>query len=1128
MDQAVAKRIAHIRQAITAQESLRPALGDATVEIAVTILRKELALLESQSAVEQRKQVTILFADLVDFVQLAERMDPEDMRDVMNAYFQRVTAAISHHGGVVEKFIGDAVMAVFGIPTAHESDPEKAVRAALVMQAALAALNVELQSQNGIALSMRVGISTGAALVTYCLEKSEPVLPALHVLGQGEGFTVVGDVVNLASRLENAAPAGGILISFDTYRHVRGLFDMRAMAPIPIRGKAEPVPVFLVVRGNPRSFRLASRGVEGIETNMIGRQAELQMLQGTLRELFASRQMQAITVVGEAGVGKSRLLYEFRSWLQLQPESVRIFKGRADQGTRYRPYSLIRDLFAFRFEMQDSDAPGVARQKLVDGIVSFMGPEGAAKAPFIGHLIGLDFSDEPSLQAVLSDGPRLRDSAFHHLVQFFARVIGDGQMAVYLEDIHWADDGSLELIDYLMREASHLPILLLCLARPALYERLPAWGSGRAFHRRLDLQPLSRHENRRLVADILRHVPRIPRALHELIVNGAEGNPFYTEELIKVLIEDRIIIKGEDEWQVQVQRLPRARVPATLTGVLQARLDALPAAEREVLQCASVIGRVFWADAVAHLLHCSTRDQEVSEVASILGRLQDKELIFRRDVSGFAGTEEFTFKQAILRDATYDTLLKRQRRTYHAEVAHWLVARSGERVKEYAGLIGEHLEWAGDLNQAAEWYGRAGKQAHLAFAPESALSYYQKAVTLLTSNRPYTGSLAGMLRRAELYEGMGEVLLRQARVADSLEAFDAMQKLAAAVRDPAAEARAWIGLARAHALQGDHRASLDSAGHADVLARAAGEDAVRELAAVYYQKAVTYYRLGDFEAALRLAEQGLVLAQENGLQPEIARKLNLLGNVYSVLGHREKVYRYYRQALDLYRELGDRWGVATVISNLGEVARRLEADFESAAGLYQEALSLTRDIGDRDGEVVALNNLGGAQVGLRQYEAAEDSLYRVLKMAEPINWHGLPETYCFLAEACLGQERIAEALAWAQRALDLAREGQEQELIGGAWRCLGRIASRLQEPIQLDLWHTGQPSLSCDASACFAEAWAIFVETGIELEQVHTLRDWAYYENRQGDQALGRKLRHDADQLCGRLGLRAEADRIES
>jgi class 3 adenylate cyclase/tetratricopeptide (TPR) repeat protein len=1126
MDKAIGKRIAHLRQAIAAQETLRSSLGDATIQVAITILRKELAALESQTAVEQRKQVTILFADLAGFVHLAEQMDPEDVRDVMNAYFQQLTAAINHYGGVVEKFIGDAVMAVFGIPAAHESDPEKAVRAALAMQASLAELNAELQGKKGITLSMRIGISTGAALVAYSPERSEPALPVLQAPGQVESFTVVGDVVNLASRLEKAAPVGGILIARDTYRHVRGLFDVRAQELIEIRGKAEPVPAFQVIGGNPRSFRLASRGVEGIETRMIGRKAELNVLQVALRHLISGRRMQAITVVGEAGVGKSRLLYEFRSWVQLQPESVRIFKGRADQGTRYRPYSLIRDLFAFRFEIQDSDPPSVARQKLADGIVSFMGAEGAAKAPFIGHLIGLDFSTEPALQAIMSDGRKLRDSTFHHLVRFFASVIGDGQMAIYLEDIHWADDGSLELIDFLMREASHLPIFILGLARPALYERLPEWGDGRSFHRRLDLQPLSRPQNRRLVADILRHVPQIPPALPELVVNGADGNPFYTEELIKILIEDGIIVKGESEWQVRLDRLATVRVPATLTGVLQARLDALPVPEREALQCASVVGRVFWQEAVVHLLRSTAPDQELAEqTEAILKRLQAKELIFRRDVSGFAGTQEYTFKQAVLRDVTYNTLLKQQRRTYHAHVANWLVGRSGERVSEYAGLIGEHLEWADDLNMAAEWYGRAGKHAHLAFAPESALSYYQNAITLLTSYRPYTGSLAGMMRRTELYEGMGEVLLRQARAAESMAAFDSMQKLAATLRDPAAEARAWLGLARVHALQGEYRATLDNAGRADMLARAAGPDALRELVAVYYRKAAAYYRLGDFEAALKLAEQGLTLAQQNGERRDIARSLNLLGNIYSILGRHDKVHRHYEEALELYHDLGDRWGVAKVITNLGEDARQ-RCDFQAAARLYEEALALTREIGDRDGEVHALNNLGGAQVGLGAYEAAESSLRQVLHVAEPINWHGLAETYRFLAEAYLGQNRPDEALLVAQRSLILAREVQEQELIGGAWRALGRIAARLDRAIELDLWNTGEPALRCDAAACFAEGWAIFVETGIEVEQAHTLRDWADYESEQGDKDFADKIRQDACRLFERLGLMAEVDKM--
>jgi tetratricopeptide (TPR) repeat protein len=310
-----------------------------------------------------------------------------------------------------------------------------------------------------------------------------------------------------------------------------------------------------------------------------------------------------------------------------------------------------------------------------------------------------------------------------------------------------------------------------------------------------------------------------------------------------------------------------------------------------------------------------------------------------------------------------------------------------------------------------------------------------------------------------------------------------------------------------------------------VLARAAESNTGPELAAVYYRKAAAYYRLGDFEAALRLAEQGLTLAQANGDDQEIARSLNLLGNIYSISGRHDEVHRHYKEALDLYQRLGDRWGVATVITNLGENAR-LRADFQAAAALYEEALTLTREIGDRDGELLALNNLGGAQVGLGQFETAEINLRHALRMAEPINWHGLSETYRFLAEACLGQERPEEALALARRALIVAREVEEQELIGGAWRSLGRIAARLDRSIELDLWNTGESSLTCDAAACFAEGWAIFVETGIEVEQAYTLRDWADYESGHGDPDFARKMRLDAHQIFHRLGLMAEVDKM--
>ncbi|MEO7913407.1 MAG: adenylate/guanylate cyclase domain-containing protein, partial [Roseiflexaceae bacterium] len=701
-----------IEQTIAAIEQRRAVLGDALTDASIAPLQRHLAALD-----EGRKQVTVLFADMAGFTATAETLDPEDVRDIIRAYFGRLSAAITRQGGWIEKFIGDAVMAIFGIPAAQESDPERAVRAALDMQAALAELNEELQRERGIRLAMRVGVNTGPVVVS-------------HLGGrQGEDFAVVGDTVNLSSRLEHAAPIGGILISHATYRHVRGIFDVLPQPPLSVKGKAEPIQVYVVRGVRPRGFQTFGRDVQGVETPLIGRDSDLSLLQAALTAVREQRRARLVTIAGDAGMGKSRLLEAFIVWIEGVPDQSWLFRGRAGQEPGRRPYALLRDLFAFRFQIQDSDRAAEARQKLELGIAGFMGVAGAERAPFIGHLIGFDFSASPHLHGILDNARQLRDRAFHYLAQFFEAVTDDHPAVVCLEDIHWADDSSLEAIEYLLRACDQLPILFVALARPTLFERRPGWSIEPPMHTRLWLRPLSEEESRRLAAEILRRAPDAPAALIDLVVGRSEGHPFYLEELIKMLIEDGVIVAGDDHWRVEHARLAEARVPPTLTGVLQARLDALPPAERATLQQASVVGRVFWDAAVARLsaevrvgqspaearrtvARRAATPHDTRDLASIARTLVNLDALLKKDLTlprfspSFAGTQEYIFKHALMHQVAYDSVLRRHRRVYHTQAAEWLIAHSGERVGEYAGLIGEHFERAGAPARAAEWYGR--------------------------------------------------------------------------------------------------------------------------------------------------------------------------------------------------------------------------------------------------------------------------------------------------------------------------------------------------------------------------------------------------------------------------------------
>ncbi|HEX8351675.1 MAG TPA: protein kinase, partial [Pyrinomonadaceae bacterium] len=689
---------------------------------------------------EQRKQLTVLFADLAGLAALTEGHDAEDVGELMGGVWPLVDAAVEGYGGEVTRHVGDTFVALWGARGAREDDPERAVLAALDVQAAVAdfvaarwphdpraagpdsrarahdpdaapresnAPVAGTQAGAGVeaagpARLLRVGVSTGLVLLSQAGTTGE--------------LSVTGDPVRLASRLQQESPVGGVLISHDTYRHVRGVFDVLRPETLQAGVRAEPQQFYRVLRAKQRAFRVQTRGVEGVETRMVGRKAELRRLTDALESVFEERELQVVTVIGDAGLGKSRLLYEFSNRVELLPDTLYAFKGRAGESAQGLPYALVRDVFSFRFEIRDSDPAAVAREKLERGMLSMCRdtPEAEVlmRAHFIGQLIGFDYSASPHVAGIRDDARQVRDRAFRYAADFFSDVSRFYPVVLYLDDIHWADDGSLDFVDHLARDCAEVPLMILCLARPTLLERRPAWGEGRERHSRLDLQPLSKKETRQLVEEILRRAPGVPAELRELVVGGAEGNPFYVEELIKMLIDQRVIVPGTDEWSVDATRLAAAQVPPTLTGVLQARLDRLTPGEKTVLQRASVIGRVFWDGAVEHLGAGLTADDVgAADVGRVLESLRGKELVYRREASAFAAAREYTFKHALLRDVTYESVLKRDRREYHRRAADWLARHSGGRVGEYAGLIAEHYERAQSPGDAAEWYGRAGRQA---------------------------------------------------------------------------------------------------------------------------------------------------------------------------------------------------------------------------------------------------------------------------------------------------------------------------------------------------------------------------------------------------------------------------------
>jgi class 3 adenylate cyclase len=676
MSPTVEEQIEGIKGTIADMEGQRQSLGDEVVDAGLVLFQRKLnelvAILQSKKAYahtepkQQRKLVTLLFMDIAGSTSIAQHMDPEDVSEVFDTTLKKLAQPVETHGGRVTRFMGDGFLAVFGAPKAREDDPEQAVRAGLKIIELASAIAEELGKEWDIKyFQVRVGVNTGLVMLGGETEAED---------------TLMGAAVNLAARLEGAAPAGGLLVSHDTYRHIRGVFDVEPWEPLKVKGFDEPVHVYRILGTKPRAFRSYTRGVEGVETHMVGRQTELKYLQDALLSAIEEKFGQIVTITGEAGVGKSRLLYEFQNWIELLPPPVvRFYEGRAHQEAQGIPYGLLRDLFEFRFQIQEDDSAEVAREKIQIGFTEVFGEsdEGLMRAHILGQLLGFDFTTSPHLKGVLGDPEQLRNRGLMYLGEYFRGLCSQGSVVIFLEDIHWADDSSLDLLNWLGERLHRHQLLIVCAARHSLFERRPFWGEGLEYHHCMELVPLSRRESYHLVREILKLVNQIPSALFDLVMEGAEGNPFYVEELVKMLVEDGVIVKGEESWKIHPERLSQIEVPPTLAVVLMARLDSLPVEERIVLQQASVVGRLFWDRVVAHIQAAEGGKTQV--VTDALTSLRKREMVYRHETSAFMDANEYIFKHDILRDVTYESVLKRLRRAYHGIVADWLVSQVAER-----------------------------------------------------------------------------------------------------------------------------------------------------------------------------------------------------------------------------------------------------------------------------------------------------------------------------------------------------------------------------------------------------------------------------------------------------------------
>jgi class 3 adenylate cyclase/tetratricopeptide (TPR) repeat protein len=785
-------------------------------------------LAPTPSSAESRRTVTILFADVSGSTSLGEQLDPESLRALMQRYFGVMQSIIESHGGTVEKFIGDAVMAVFGIPRLHEDDALRAVRAAADIVQRLSELNADLEAQQGIAIQFRIGVNTGEVVA------GDPATSKT---------LITGDAVNTAARLEQAAVPGETVIGNLTYALVRDAVQVESIAPLQLKGKAQPVPAYRLLSVSPGGTGHARR----LDSLLVGRDPEMSSLRAAFDSVVAERRPGLVTVLGSAGVGKSRLLAEFGATLTSE---ARWLVGRClpyGEGITYWPIAEVVRAAAGIEEGDDREA-ALARLR------SLTTESGSMVAERVAQAIGLAAGSAPAEEIFWS---------IRNLLETLAR---SQPVVVEFDDIQWGDDVFLDLLEHVLTLANDAPLLLLCPARPELMERRPSWGSGWPGAVTLRLEPLAVDAATELM-DGLPGGDALPDSLRTRILGAAAGNPLFVEEMLGMLIDDGLLKQAEDGTWAASGELAEVRLPPTIAALLAARLDQLAPGERGLAERASVIGQSFEQAALAELLPSPDRGGLSRDLMSLVR----KELI-GPDRAVLTIGDAYRFRHLLIRDAAYEALPKTERADLHARFGDWLEQISGDRLHEYEEIVGYHLEQAH----------RYRKELGLLDATTAALGDRAAARLTAAGRRAVFGSGSGaainLLERASALRSepssqrwdtlitLGEALTAAGRLAEAQAVLEqALSGATAAATEPVILARADVSLKRV--TQQTQPLTMDSAHEADLERDAAilvDAGRHRDAALAYLTLIQASLTHGAFADANRRMDAGIEQAELGG------------------------------------------------------------------------------------------------------------------------------------------------------------------------------------------------------------------------------------------------------------------------
>jgi class 3 adenylate cyclase/tetratricopeptide (TPR) repeat protein len=948
---------------------------------------------------EERKTVSILFVDLVGFVARSDQVDPEDVRAMLRPYYTCVRRELARWGGTVEKFIGDAVMATFGAPVAHEDDAERAVRAGLRVVHAVQELNA---ADPGLGLALRAAVTTGEAVVARRARRAE-----------GEGIAT-GDVVNTAARLQMVAPVNAVVVDEGTYRTTRQLVDYEALDSVAVPGKAEPIRAW---RARAARSRYGADPAQTTPTPFIGRTDELALLKAMYARTVREASVQLVTVTGEPGVGKSRLVREFRAFVDWQPERARWRQGRCLPYGEGITYWALGEIVKSQAGILESDSPDEASDKLGSAITAIVEDPTerdwlrARLAPLVGASVAG------------AGAPAERSESFAAWRRFLEGVAADRPLVLALEDVHWAGTELLEFVEHLLDWAASLPFLVVCTTRPELFERRPGWGGGKRDSTTISLAPLSREETARLIAAHLSEAA-LPAETQSALLERAGGNPLYAEEFARMLT-DRGMLERQGET-VQVAVGADIPVPETIQAVIAARLDTLPAERKALLHDAAVVGQAFWVGALSYMSGLDERKVEQG-----LRTVAKKELLRPVRTSSVNGQAEYSFGHLLIRDVAYQQIPRAARVRKHRAAAAWIEGLPGARVADHAEILAHHYGQALRLAKAAGLSDDTGdlearSRRYLTMAGDRALevdarkgeAFYRQALELCPARHP---DRAGLLAKAAV------AALVAGRLSEAQRDFEEAITEFRARGEAGGAGAAMVELAGTYWFRGEtdrKRALLAQA--IELLER---EPPGRELALAYTHTAADHMVANRSQECRVWSEKALALAERLELVAETIRARQLRGLARCQLGDVADGLADLREALRRSLDLG--LGNETIRSygNLGDWVWYAEGpaqslDVKRAGIAFGERHGLTLPVAWAKAETIwPLFDLG-----------RWDEL--LLLADELIEWDRgrgggqiavVARTYTAYVVGCRGE--IGQALALAEEFLPRAREIRDPQVL---------------------------------------------------------------------------------------------------